>query len=228
MSLLEDALAIEEAYELSILDYVEFETSIYKLSLEGLIRGHSERNSNFFENRRLLNRAISNFLSSSRAYTDQIEKLDNNYNGLKSKTTAYEFDNTTIYPFVYRLRNYVQHYDVVIHKKRHGSFSLFEDAHGNNPNRPHNSSLELIIDKSRLKDSTVFTNKILEPMPQEISITPLLRQYLGCLSRIHNTVREELGYSEFCNGLRSDKNSEHDYRKVDAILSLVRKIWSTI
>lgn len=224
MKIIEDGLSIEEAFELIILDYIDYESSVYRLNLEGLIRGHSEENSNFFDNRRLLNRSILNFLSSSRSYSDQIEKLNASYPGLKEKTTSHEFDTTIVYPFICKLRNYVQHYDVVIHKKRYGSFSLSEDVFGNKSSaRPHNSSLQLIIDKNRLKDSTIFSSNILEPMPEEIFVTRTFREYLGCLMRIHKTVRDQINYYEKCLGITEEEKNECDTRKVDALLGLIRK-----
>jgi len=220
-----DGLAIEEAFECVILDYIEYESSVYRLSLEGLIRGHSERNSNFFDNRRMINRSISNFLSSSRAYTDQIEKMSLTYKGIKAKTLSHEYDTTSVYPFACKLRNYVQHYDVVIHKKRHGSFTLLEDFHSEGVSRPHNSSLELIIDKNRLMETDVFSKKVLEPMPDEIFITRTFRDYLGCLLRIHKTIRDEIKYYELCVKLSKSEidDKSFDMRKVDALLGLIRK-----
>ena len=219
-----DGLAIEESFEMVLLDYIEYESSVFRLNLEGLIRGHSDRNSKFFDNRRVINRSISNFLSSSRAYTDQIEKISNRYKGLKGKTLSNEYDTSSAYPFVSKLRNYVQHYDVVIHKKKYSSFTLLEDVDSNTM-PPHNSSLELIIYKTRLMKSNVFSNKILEQMPDEIFITKIFRSYIGCLSRIHKIVRTDIGYYEICTNLAINKveNEAIDLRKVDALVGLVRK-----
>jgi hypothetical protein len=220
-----EGLAIEEAFELVLLDYIEYESSVFRLSLEGLIRGHSEQNSNFFDNRRMINRSISNFLSSSSAYTDQIEKMSLRYNGLKAKTLSHEYDTSSVYPFICKLRNYVQHYDVVIHEKRHGSFTLLEDLNSEGAPKPHNSSLELIIDKKRLMETDVFSKKVLKPIPDKIFITKTFRNYLGCLLRIHKATRDEMKYPELCKKIYKNEvdNKSVDMRKVDSLLGLIRK-----
>ncbi|MGL1957842.1 MAG: hypothetical protein OCD00_11065 [Colwellia sp.] len=225
MQIISDGLALEEAFEVLISDYIDYELSVYRISIENIVRGQSERNSNFFDTRRLINRTISNLFSSVKTYVDQIEKISKKYEDLKlkEKTISDEFDKSPIYRFMYRLRNYVQHYDVIIHKKRYGSFTLLEDF--NTDEHPHNSSLELIIDKDRLTKSDVFTNKILREMPDEIFITKSFREYLGCLMRVHETTREILNYQQKCNDIINSSADDNnvDTRKIDALMNLIIK-----
>lgn len=189
-----EALYIEEKFDLIVENYLEYEMELLASSARHMVF----RNQDYIwfqTERSLISRRIVNLLSACRMYLDQsVHHLKNIYGNDSYKVeeicseTSTQYDTKLGYRTMEALRNYVQHRGLPIHKivypvKRVETKSDAKILFTVTP----------YIDLSALEEDKKFKIAVLQELKiigKEIDIKPLLRQYIGGISIIHEKIRE--------------------------------------
>lgn len=189
---LDHILDVEEKYDVTIQNYLEFEISVLDEATRQLVQ--SDRTA--FENeriRRLLARRLSNILSSAWLYFDTLK----NYPGTpllhdparltRIQNAKKEQDaNSLIFRFVNEVRNYAQHHSLPVH----GMIADHRDPHS----EQIAYSVNPYIDVDDLRNDKKFDPGILDEMEQRFSdvirLKPLLRSYIESLGMIQKSFRD--------------------------------------
>jgi hypothetical protein len=189
---LDRVLDVEEKYDLTIQNYLEFEISV----LEEAARGLVQPDKTALENeriRRLLARRLSNILSSARLYLDTLK----NYSGtpllhdsarLKRIQNAQndEAVSSLIFRFVNEVRNHAQHSSLPVH----GLIGDHSDPHS----EQITYSVNPYIDVDELRNDKKFDTRILDELEQRdgdvIPLKPVLRSYIESLGTIQKKFRD--------------------------------------
>jgi hypothetical protein len=186
-------MQIEEKFDLVIANYEEFERDILSVSLRDMVRRDLPWH-RMSADRLLLNRRITNLLSTCRLYVDQVK------HDLRDPSLAVaepeqgdaafrvEHDRSLGYRVMEALRNYLQHQGIPITGISYPSH-LEEDERG--PLFQFRLSLKLDLDALRSSDFKRSVMKELDALP-EVQADPVLfvRQYVEGLGRVHAEVRE--------------------------------------
>jgi hypothetical protein len=185
-------LDVEEKYDVTIQNYLEFEIS----ALEEATRRLVQPDRTAFESeriRRLLARRLSNILSSARLYFDTLK----NYSGtpllhdaarLRRIQNAQNDEATTslIFRFVNEIRNYAQHHSLPVH----GLIADHSDPHS----EQISYSVNPYIDVDDLRNDKKFDTQILDEFEERygdvIRLKPILRSYIESLGTIQKTFRD--------------------------------------
>ena len=192
-----EALFLEEKFDIVIENYYEYETELLSSASRFMLFGDLDP-SQIQRERVLISRRIVNLLSAGRLYLDQsAHHLNNIYGGNSTASSELEREKSTEYDarLGYRvmeaLRNYVQHRGFPIHSVTL-SWHLVEQE----PNRKKYSyTATPLIKPTELEDDSRFKRAVLEELKaigDEVDLKPLAREYMECLSRVHNRIREIL------------------------------------
>ena len=143
-----------------------------------------------------INRRLTNVLSSAKLYIDQMmhdaamifgDETDG-YQKIKSLFSE-AYDSSFAYRVMEAVRNYIQH----------RAFPVHALSYPHDPIDPYEQENEIavgILPKmlvERLEKDPKFKRSVLSELRQngeEIAITPLLREYVGCLGEIQNRIRQ--------------------------------------
>jgi hypothetical protein len=190
-SILVNARAIEEKYDIVILNYLTLENYLLCTTNELMIRyGHDY--SEFFNIRHNLDVHIVNLLSSARLYRDQLTRnvkgcIPNNtkVNELIKSLLAKEYDSKRDYRFMEAFRNYVQHCGLPVHstnenfrRKKYKIEDIFEYG------------LDFFAQITHLKNDNDFKKAVLVEIEDNTNLKASLRGYVESISIIHESVRD--------------------------------------
>jgi hypothetical protein len=193
-----EALFLEEKFDIVIENYYEYETELLSSASRFMLFG-DQNPSQIQGERILISRRIVNLLSAGRLYLDQsAHHLSNIYGNNSTASSELEREKSTEYDarLGYRvmeaLRNYVQHRGFPIHSVAL-SWHLVEQE----PNKKNKYSYTAtpLIKPAELEDDSGFKRAVLEDLKaigDEVDLKPLAREYMECLSRVHDRIREIL------------------------------------
>lgn len=186
------ALALEENYEMVIVNYLDFEREITNACILEMVRNQSEYKG-FFEIRLALMVRLINLLTAVRSCSGQLPnhvskciplegEIKNEIKDFFSK----EYDKSPDFRFMMELRNHAQHSGSPIHRISKGvklkglQDTLFE------------YSVNFYVEKKDLLSDNSFKKKVLDEMPEKVDIKSATRNYIEAISRIHSRARERI------------------------------------
>jgi hypothetical protein len=188
----EHVLSVEDKYDVTIQNYLEFETSVVNEAVRELIDpGPRER---FDRLRRLLARRLSNVLSSARLYLDTLkyhskEVLADSSARLERVQAApgVQYDACSEYRIAEALRNYAQHRSLPVH-------GLIGPATDVVRSSQRDFFVEPYLDPDELRKDGYFKAQVLKELPSDgevVKLKPILRAYVDALCQIHIVFRTE-------------------------------------
>lgn len=187
------ALAIEEKYEIIISNYIEFEKQVANEIISNMTILPFDLE-HFLKSALSLNIRLVNLLTSFRLYGDQLSKhITSCFSGKQKlnekikKWFSYEYDNNFEYRFMEALRNHVQHSGLPVH-----NYSV-KYSWNNDRSQLHNS-LYFSAKKSELISNNKFKKSIINEMPEDVDLLNASRSYIESISRIHSQARELIDY----------------------------------
>lgn len=188
-----ELLFLEEKYDYVLSNFHDFEMSLLEITTNTMLF-------NTFDiflkqkDRYLINNRIANLLSACKLYIDHSSHHINKVFGkdsdiaLKIKNAREnQYDSSFSYRFLSALRNHVQHFGFPIYKISYPGKWM-----GDNHDEKLRFSLTPHVSVSELKNNKKFKSSVLKEIQDEnyISIKPVIRDYIGCLSVIHSITRE--------------------------------------
>ncbi len=202
MNSLYAATFIEERLDLVVENFYEYENELLILANHFAIFQDLSPLSGSDDRNRVIRR-IANLLSACRMYIDQShyhikhiygDKSEKNQQLRNLKST--QFDLRLGYRFLESLRNYVQHRGIPVDSLKYSSHTLRE--------REQSQLLHIVVPIIRvttLEANKKFNNKFKEEIipelraiaiDDEVDIRPLIREYVGCIGKIQESLREIL------------------------------------
>lgn len=189
-------LATEEKYALVLQNYVQFESTLYGITLNHLIF-RTNKWSDFVDGIQLVNGSLLNLLSSTKAYLDQVPQHLNDIFGKASaqakvfeKMTNSEFDAHFEYRVISGLRNHLQHGDFPVRWLEFSSgWNTTEE--GEKETCAHRIAALMSIDELTRNDKIrANTREELKSLGQSrLDVKPLVRAYVSSIARLHRSVR---------------------------------------
>jgi hypothetical protein len=184
-SQLTHVLSVEDKYDVTMLNYLEFETSIAEEAIRKLV-GYSRRREGYDELRRLLARRLSNVLSSAHLYLRTLNHhskriLEEGSSGLAAIEAAphHQYESSLDYRIAEALRNYAQHSALAVHGLI--STKSEDDVSG------LIDHVEPYLDSDDLKEDGQFKAKVLAELPKDgdlrrlkVSGALFTRSFDGC------------------------------------------------
>lgn len=144
----------------------------------------------------LINRMLTNVLSSAKLYIDQVKHdlasifgTDSQYFKDLEDFFNDAYDTSLGYRAMEAVRNYIQHRAFPVHVLSYPP--EFQDKYAKSSEVAILILPKMIIE--RLQKDTKFKRSVLTELSEigdEIPITPLLREYVGCLGEIQNRIRK--------------------------------------
>lgn len=191
------ALSIEEKLNLVLENYAEFEQSLFNCSINSMLFQVDDWSSTIGEIH-VVNRRIINLLTTCRLYVDQISHNISSTYGADSEQerffkeqTSQEYDSDFPgYRVMTEIRNYVQHRELPIHVLSKNMRKIEQES---NVFVKHTNKLTLDI--KVLSEDKKFKPKVLaelQSLGESVELTPLIRQYLESIGKIHSKIRELL------------------------------------
>lgn len=189
-----EVLYVEDKFDLVLQNFAEFEKELLGIATDSIIQSTGTWSKSQAQIQ-LLNRRLTNVLSSARLYLDQIKHHANSlgpagpavHERLKTQCSA-EYDSRLGYRTMEALRNYAQHRDLPIHRL---SIPSGWELVGNE---------ELMVTRvipqintNTLREDGGFKPAILgelEAIGEFVPLTPFLREYVGGLANIQESFRD--------------------------------------
>lgn len=191
-----EAMFIEEKFNLVLENYAEFELEILNNSVKAMLFSESDWSSNI-NKIHSINRRIINLLTTCRLYIDQVKHNINTIYGDKSEQAkviknqiSHEYDSIFGYRVMEAMRNYVQHRNLPIN--RIDSNTRCIEIRNE---RLYKHTIKLSIDVENLVKDKNFKAGVLSELQAQgslVEFTPLMRQYLESIGRVHLKIRELL------------------------------------
>ncbi len=214
------ATDIEEAFDIFIDNYLDFENTLLQSTNQYLVR-MIDTHETFHAERRLFNRKIENLLTTSRAYLYQAERhIMNQYGQDSPQLLNYkdklrlEYDTHLGYRVIEALRNHVQHYGFPIHNVVYSGRVI-----GDIKNNPKwRFVITPFIMTKHLEQNKHFKKKILGELKllekkNGIDLKLLIREYVESLANMHIEARlimqEHITQSEDLFGTAIKRFSEY-------------------
>jgi hypothetical protein len=202
--LLGGILAIEEAYDVTVGNFLELEETVLRLAaLELAQRRPDGRDEHFDTARRSCHRALANLLSASRAFQDHSQRLASSIGGGASDSDlaavrdsfSRAYDGAQGYRFMSALRNHAQHFGVSVSGVAHLRVSADPSAGGSEQyvtTAPYILLSELRANGQFKSAILLEAESIAHPGPRGEPIVPLTlmaRQYIAGLSSVMADIR---------------------------------------
>ena len=188
-SVLSDALAFEQGYELMLGNFIEMEMAFTEISLRATVE-MDHRHTTLAGTMRESNRHVINVLTAMRSYVDQVPQLFKTLD-LTPKFAAIvkaELNNMHFasldYQFVCELRNHAQHQGSTVHGFE-VSLALRSDSNA------WAEAVSLYSLKSELA-ANGFKAKMLEHLPDKIDVRQRVRMSMMALGGVHLALRAHL------------------------------------
>ena len=202
--LLAGLLALEEAYDVTMGNYLELEETVLRLAALELAQRRPDGHDEHFDTaRRTCHRTLANLLSASRAFQDHSQRLASSIGGSASESDlaavaasfSRAYDGAQGYRFMSALRNHAQHYGVSVSGVAHMRMMATPDAHGNE----HYVTTTPYLLLSDLRANGKFKSAVLaeadatahkgprgEPI---VPVIPMAREYVAGLSSVMADIR---------------------------------------
>lgn len=187
------AIGFEEKFYLLLENYAEFERALLDLTLRRLVFADSDW-SNFQDDILTVNRRLANLLSAARSYLDQVDhELVSLFGDGSASVTAVrtargaEYDRRLGYRAMEALRNYLQHRSFPVHNL---SFGMQRDEVGSRTFAAH--TIVPSVSVAELSRDGGLKPGVLEELVAKgpmVSLTPLVREYVEALARVHTALR---------------------------------------
>ncbi|PSB05943.1 hypothetical protein C7B76_30510 [filamentous cyanobacterium CCP2] len=192
-----EILSIEEKLNLVVENYAEFEKELFNCSLNRMLFGVENWTSGI-GGVHSMNRRIVNLLTTCRLYIDQtshnicsIYGNDSEQEKIFKKQASQEYDSDYPgYRTMEAMRNYVQHRELPV-RILNNKMQLV----GTGSNELWKHTIKLSIDINTLSKDGKFKKKVLtelQSLGESVELTPLIRQYLRSIGKIHLKIRELL------------------------------------
>ena len=188
-SVLADALAFEQGYELMLGNFIEMEMAFTEISLRACLE-FDYSHSTLAGLMREANRQVINVLTAMRSYVDQMPQLfkalDLNPKFAKFvKSELNDMHSASLdYQFVCELRNHAQHQGTAIHGFEASPVPR-SDSNG------WAEAVSLYANKSELMASN-FKAWVLEKQPDKINVRSCIRMSMFALGKVHLKLRAHL------------------------------------
>lgn len=186
-------LGLEEKLEFVLGNYTEYENELLRLALDNLVWAKREWAQHRVA-KQIVNRRVINLLSTTRMYLDQVQHdlgaiftKASATDAVKVATNA-EYDGSFAYRIMEALRNHVQHRDLPVHEL---TFPVLFDLDVE-PITRHQTAVPL-LNPGRLALDRHFKATVLKELlahGDRVPLTPLIRDYIACITRIHAVVRQ--------------------------------------
>jgi hypothetical protein len=190
------ALAVEEKYELITCNYVEYEQDLLNCALAHQLRFSADY-IDMFDEITKFNRRITNILTSTRMYMDHMPRHLRKCLPAEDKAelelflkglTHREYDAYFEYAFLEALRNHLQHAGLCVSQVTLDNRNYPVDDGG----RLWENRTLVFTDKKLLEGNPEFKKFVLNKMPDKVELTTAIRVYIGCISRIHDKIRNRI------------------------------------
>ncbi len=188
-SVLSDALAFEQGYEVLLGNYADMELVFAKIGLQSRLEWDYEYSA-MARAMRDANRYLINVLTAMRGYVDQILQLfkildsPRSFKDLAENYFKEMHASSSDYRFIYELRNHVQHQGDAIQ-----SFQSVSQAGGDSSDWAE--SVILYALKRELAKGR-FKRKILDEQPDKIDVRHCVRMSILALAAVHLDLRSKL------------------------------------
>ncbi|MFJ5283023.1 hypothetical protein ACIP66_04085 [Pseudomonas sp. NPDC088429] len=193
------ALAVEEKYELITCNYLEYEQDLLNCALAHQLRFSADY-TDMFDEITKFNRRITNILTSTRMYMDHMPRHLKRCLPAEDKTevesffemlTHGEYDAYFEYAFLEALRNHLQHAGLCVSQVTLDNRNYPVSDGG----RLWENRTLVFTEKKLLDGNPDFKKSVINRMPDKIELTTAIRVYIGCISRIHDKVRDKIQIS---------------------------------
>lgn len=195
------AISIEEAFDVLIDNYLEFESTLLQSTNQYLIR-FIDAHETFQSERRLFNRRLINLLTTSRAYLDQTgHQFSNNFGESSPQYISFnekgnsEYDAHLGYRVMEALRNHVQHFGWPIHSVLYSAQLIGDLSNAKSiSNAKSLYVIHLFMKTKYLEENNKFNKKMLIELKSiekkdGIDLKLMIREYMEGLADIHIEVR---------------------------------------
>lgn len=196
-SALLEALATEEAFDLLLANFVEFEREMLDLALGNMVYADRGWQASM-DQIQGLNRRLLNLLSAGRLYLDHLPQhvagiLGKDSPGWQAIDTVRREQYATLlgYRVMEGLRNYIQHRSLPIRAVTHNMRPIEVENEGYQVRNVLTPLLEL----DHLEEGGALKKSVLEelrPLGRQVDIKPLVREYVQGLGAIHQRLRAEV------------------------------------
>ena len=190
--ILDEAIALEEKFEILITNYLELEKEFINIAVSEMVRYTNEYRE-FFVITLMLNVRIINLLTSVRLYIDTLAShlsiCSSSVADIKGQTKKLfekEYDDNFEYRFMETFRNHVQHSGIPVHYTSVGSYCTDLDK----DKGLKEYSLYYSARKEKLISSKSFKRSVLKEMPDEVNLCNAIRKYIESISSIHEQARK--------------------------------------
>jgi hypothetical protein len=189
-------VSAEEKFDALARNFLELETDLLRLTAEHFFAGNAETFGHM-SIRRTLNRRMLNVLSSARGYLDHLKHAVPLFFGQADRrSTAFldllskSYDTTFGYRVMEALRNYSQHRGFPIQ-----SVSLNAHNQRNEARNQLRYGISINLSPALLESDKAFKASVLAELQligDKIDLKPLTRDYVSCLAKIHERLRESV------------------------------------
>jgi hypothetical protein len=186
---------IEEKFDILLENYAEYERSLLDLALHQMLFRDLDWPS-FRADVKIVNRRLTNVLSAARLYVDQVKHdLSTIYASdptpveAVTKSMSQEYDTNLGYKAMEAVRNHIQHRSLPVDRMSYPTSLMEPDA----PASKMRFRVVPCIDTVRLEADSKFKGSALselKSMGHFVPLTPLVRQYVEGLGRVHDTLRK--------------------------------------
>ncbi|MEJ8849641.1 hypothetical protein [Variovorax rhizosphaerae] len=184
-SILTDALAFEQKFELLLANWLALEVAAVELGLRAKVESEVawyEKGSEWFN---VLNRHVMNLLTTTRTYVDQVKgdfkhlPITPSFGEEAKARMAKAFDDNFHYRFMEGLRNVAQHGRLPVH-----------NVGGSHGKRHWAESLSFHANRSELEGNRNFRAGTLKETPGAVDLRVASRAYVSSLSEVHVDLRK--------------------------------------
>ncbi|WP_285421876.1 hypothetical protein [Pseudomonas sp. efr-133-TYG-23] len=187
------ALSIEEKYDLTLCNFLDFEKELLVLAAENMVKLDIEYDRLYLV-RSSMNKRVVNFLCSARMYTEQISRQASKC--VVSESDVYTlleclkseiYDQSLSYRAMEAMRNHVNHSGVAVHGLSLPSCWKFE----NDANfKELVFNIDIFSERNILAENPKFKRGVLAELPEKVDLKRAIRSYMGAISRLHEEARK--------------------------------------
>lgn len=187
-------LGLEEKFDLVLENYLEYERELLRLNLQRMLLQDCDGSSSMTDIQ-LLNRRLANHVLTARLYLDRVQhelkaiyREDSPLPGLLKQKIAEQYDNARGFRIIEAMRHYLQHRNLPVHELIH----RMEPDNSCSPPQ-FRYILEPYVEVLQLRDDPQFKRSVLaelEQMGKLVNVTPLVRQHIEALCRVHQELRK--------------------------------------
>jgi hypothetical protein len=190
-SVLSNAFAIEEKYEIVISNFLDLEKQLLDVAATNAVR-NTLTYGEFFETTSVLNIRLVNLLTATRLYLDQLPQhigdcVPSNPDAAEVVRVrcSKEYNGYFEYRFMEALRNHVQHRGTPIHFVRQdGHWTSFDE------DGLMEFSVHITAQRSFLEEDGKFKRAVLAEVSEDVDLVAASRKYVESISAINELVRE--------------------------------------